>query len=96
MDLLYQLQMLLPLAIKWAAEHSEKIQNEGISLTPEQIEIAKQVGVTSPEKVKIVEVDKIPFPENKKLSEAATQIGFLKRSNERPYARSLNIHLQWS
>ena len=77
MDLLYQLQTLLPLAIKWAEEHSEKIQNEGITLTSEQIEIAKQVGVTIPEKVKLLEVSKIPFPENEKLSEAAKQIGFL-------------------
>ncbi|MGB1799611.1 MAG: hypothetical protein ACPHLK_02140 [Gammaproteobacteria bacterium] len=77
MDLLYQLQNLLPLAIKWAEDHSEKIQSEGIALTPEQIEIAKQVGVKQAEKVKILEVDKIPFPENEQLSQAATQIGFL-------------------
>jgi hypothetical protein len=77
MDLLYQLQTLLPMAIKWAEEHSEKIQNEGIPLTPEQIELAKQVGVTYPENVKILEVAKIPIPENEMLSEAAEQIGFL-------------------
>ena len=77
MDLLYQLQTLLPMAIKWAEENSEKIQSEGIPLTEEQIEIAKQVGVTSPEKVKVLEVPKIPIPKNEKLSEAATQIGFL-------------------
>jgi hypothetical protein len=77
MDLLYQLQTLLPLAIKWAEEHSEKIQNEGVALTPEQIELAKQVAVANPEKVRILEVDKIPFPENEQLSEAAEQIGFL-------------------
>ena len=77
MDLLYELQNLLLLAIKWAEEHSEKIQNEGIALTQEQIEIAKQVGVSQPKKVKVLEVNKIPFPENEKLSSAATQIGFL-------------------
>ncbi len=77
MDLLYQLQTLLPLAIKWAEQHSERIQNEGCSLTPEQIEIAKQVGVTNTKKIKILEVAKIPIPENENLSEAATQIGFL-------------------
>jgi len=65
------------MAIKWAEENSEKIQNEGTLLTAEQIEIAKQVGVTNPEKVKILEVAKIPIPDNEKLSEAATQTGFL-------------------
>jgi hypothetical protein len=77
MDLLYQLQILLPLAIKWAEEHREIIQNEGAPLSAKQMEFAKQAGVTSPEKVKILEVPKIPIPENEKLSEAATQIGFL-------------------
>ena len=80
MDLLYQLQTQLPLAIKWAEEHSELIQQQGISLTLEQTEIAKQVGVKNPEKVKILKVDKIPFPENEQLSEAATQIGFLSEA----------------
>lgn len=80
MDLLYQLQTLLPMAIKWAEEHSEKIQNEGVSLTTEQIEIAKQVGVTNPEKVKLIEVEKIPFPENEQLNEATRQIGFLSET----------------
>jgi hypothetical protein len=76
-DLLYQLQNLLPLAIKWAEKHSDKIQIEGVPLTAEQIEVAKQVGVTNPEKIKILEVPKIPIPENEKLGKAATQIGFL-------------------
>ena len=80
MDLLYELQNLLPLAIKWAEEHSVKVQNEGTPLTEEQTEIAKQVSVKYPEKVKILEVDKIPFPEHEKLSEAAQQIGFLSEA----------------
>jgi len=77
MDLLYQLQTLLPMAIKWAEEHSEKIQNEGVLLSPEQVEIALQVGVSKPEKVRILEVTKVPIPENENLSAAAKQIGFL-------------------
>jgi hypothetical protein len=80
MDLLYQLQELLPLALKWAEEHSEIIQNEGISLTTDQIKIASQVGVLKPEQIKILEIPKIPFPDNKQLSEAASQIGFLSES----------------
>lgn len=77
MDLLYQLEILLPQAIKWAEDHNKIIQNQGISLTEEQVEIAKQVSVKHPEKIKILEVDKFPFPENEQLSQAATQIGFL-------------------
>ena len=29
MDLLYKLQTLLPMALQWAKEHSEKVQKEG-------------------------------------------------------------------
>jgi hypothetical protein len=80
MDLIYELQTLLPMAIQWAEEHSEKIQNEGTPLTTKQIEIAKQVGVTNPEKVKILEVSKLPFPTDPKLNQAASQIGFLSET----------------
>jgi hypothetical protein len=65
------------MAIKWAEEHSEKIQSEGTSLTKEQVKIAKQVGVTNTDKIRILEVNKVPIPENESLSAAATQIGFL-------------------
>jgi len=77
MDLFYELQTLLPMAIKWAEENSEKIQKEGIPLTAEQIEIAKQVSVSEPEKVRILEVPKLPLPTDSKLSVVAIKIGFL-------------------
>lgn len=77
MDLFYELQTLLPMAIHWAEEHSEKIQDEGIPLTTKQIEIAKQVGVKHPDRVRIQEIDKLPLPTDSKLNEAATQTGFL-------------------
>jgi hypothetical protein len=77
MDLLYKLQSLLPLAIKWAEDHSQIIQSEGIPLMSEQIEIAKQVGVTNPDKVRILEVNEVPFPKHEELNEASRQIGFL-------------------
>ncbi len=80
MELLYQLQSLLPLAIKWAEHHSESIQENGFCLTTEQIEIAKKVGVKYPQKVKLQEVDSIPFPEDEQLRKAAEQIGFLSSS----------------
>ena len=76
MDLFYELPILLPMAIKWAEEHSEKIQKEGHPLNAEQIEIAKKVGVTNPEKVKVLEVPEFPIPTDPKLNKAATQIGF--------------------
>ena len=80
MDLHYELQSLLPMAIKWAEEHSEKIHKEGIPLSVKQIDIAKKVGVNNPEKVRILEVSVLPLPTDPKLNEAATQIGFLSET----------------
>ena len=80
MDLLYELDLLLPKAIKWAEEHSNKIQQEGTPLSAEQIKIAKHVGVSKPEEVKLLEVTAIPIPADPKLDEAAKQIGFLNDS----------------
>jgi len=76
-DLFYELQTLLPMAIKWAEENSDKIQKEGVPLNSEQIKIAKKVGVTNSEKVKVLEVPDLPLPTDPKLNEAAIQTGFL-------------------
>jgi len=48
MDLIYDFQTLLPKISKWAEEHSEKIQKEGLPLTKEQHAIAIKVGVSKP------------------------------------------------
>ena len=77
MDLLYELQTLLPLAIKWAEEHSALIQQDGVALSAEQLDIAAKVGVSNPEKVRLLEVAALPLPEDPKLNEAALQTGFL-------------------
>ncbi len=77
MDLLNEFQTLLPKAIEWAQEHSELIQQNGKPLTNEQIQIANKVNVSSPEKVKLLEVTQIPIPSDEKLKEAAELTGFL-------------------
>ena len=69
--------MILENIIKWAEEHSEKIQEEGHSLNPSQTEIALKVGVSSPENVRILTVKELPLPEDPKLNEAAVQTGYL-------------------
>ena len=80
MDLLYELQSLLPKAIKWAEQHSQLIQEQGIALSEDQIRIAKQVDVSRPEQVRLLEVETIPLPNDEKLKEASNQIGFLQES----------------
>jgi len=79
MDLIYDFQTLLPKIIKWAEDHSEKIQKEGLPLTKEQHAIAIKVGVSKPEKVRIQTLNEIPFPADTRLNEAAIQTGFLSQ-----------------
>ena len=79
MDLLYEMQTLLPKAIQWAERESNKIQQTGTPLTDEQMELARKVGVSSPEKVKVQLVSEFPFPDDVKLAEAARQTGFLQQ-----------------
>ena len=56
---------------------SDIIQKQGVALTNRQIDIARRVGVTKPESVRILEVQNIPFPENENLNKAAKETGFL-------------------
>lgn len=79
MDLIYDFQTLLPKIIKWAEDHSEKIQKEGLQLTKEQHAIAIKAGVSNPEKVRIQTVNEFPFPVDTRLNEAAIQTGFLSQ-----------------
>jgi hypothetical protein len=67
---------LLPLAIQWAKTQELLILEHGTALSSRQIEDARRVGVRNAGRVRLLLVDRIPFPENQELAEAArrTQI----------------------
>lgn len=46
----------------WATEVDKKAKTKGELLTKSEIALAKEIEVSSPEKVRIVKVDSIPFP----------------------------------
>lgn len=77
MDLASNLPLILPLATEWANERSAEIQLRGNALNNQGIELAKKVGVSCPEKVKIMEVPLLPMPINPILKEAALSTGLL-------------------
>lgn len=58
---------LTRLVISWIIELEEKIRAEGMSLSETEILDARAVGVKSPEKIRILKVDSIPFPKSRKL-----------------------------
>lgn len=79
MDLLEE---LLPLACEWAEKQLENILQNGISLTDSQLQDARLIPVTSPEKVRLLKVDQIPWPDNPMLLAFGQQAGFFTDDTE--------------
>ncbi len=51
---------LLPLAAWWVAFHERRILRHGVPLSPEGLGDAALMGVAHPEKIRLMEVDRIP------------------------------------
>ena len=68
---------LAPLAIEWAERVSREAALAGTPLNTDGANLARHVGVTTPEVVRIAVEDQLPFPEHPALQEAATQTGLL-------------------
>src|SRR2546428_5329832 len=74
--LLDRFETLLPLAAKWASEQEQCILREGVPLSEEEIADAKAVGVKEPDRVRLLQVDAIPFPSHPMLKVARAAINF--------------------
>lgn len=70
MDILSQFTEILPLAIKWAEVKERDIIEEGIPLSKQQLIDAVHVGVSYPERIRILIVTKIRPPEHPLLKQA--------------------------
>jgi hypothetical protein len=71
------LPVLLPRAIAWAEERSSEILSEGNALSDEGLEIARTVGVSRPERIRISSVPELPLPDDPDLRYAALKTGLL-------------------
>jgi hypothetical protein len=76
-DLAPLLPTILPLAVQWAEKQSAEIQRSGVGLSPADMELARCVGVSSPEKVRVMESPSIELPENFIVREASITAGLL-------------------
>jgi hypothetical protein len=76
-DLRQALPALLPAAIAWAEARADKAAGVGSALTAAEQEIARQVGVSQPARVRIEIVDDLPLPEDPALRAAALAAGLL-------------------
>lgn len=76
-DLVAQLDNILPLASEWAESHEAEILQRGKPLSPQLLSDAKAAGVVHPDRVRILVVPSIPSPDHPLLRAACIQTGFL-------------------
>lgn len=76
-DLASALPAHLPAAIEWAEQREIEIINSGRPLSESEISLARKVGVSLPEKVRITFVDRLPLPEDPNLRQVALSAGLL-------------------
>ena len=75
-----QFEILLPLACAWAAEQESAILQSGVTLTESLLADAGRVGVTQPERVRLLRVAQIPLPPHPGLAAAAIATGLISAS----------------
>jgi hypothetical protein len=66
-----KIEVLSPLAYRWAKSQEEFILKFGVPLARRQLADAQLAGVQDPARVRVLVVDRIPLPENQELAEAA-------------------------
>jgi hypothetical protein len=66
-----QFELLLPLAYEWAAEQEQHILANGEALSEAQLHDARRVGVSHPERVRLLYVPEILPPAHPMLRQAA-------------------------
>jgi hypothetical protein len=76
-DLRAELPGLIPHAIQWAEATAEYAATSGRVLDAGEQALARRVGVTQPEKIRLLAVDQMPYPEHPLLQVAAMATDFL-------------------
>jgi len=75
--ILSQFDRLLPLAVSWVGKQERRMLRIGVPLNEQELADAKTIGVAEPERVRLVQLDRVPFPTDPLLKAAATAIQFL-------------------
>jgi hypothetical protein len=68
---------LIPKASIWVEEQEAFILANGIPLTEKQLSIASKIGIKNIDKIRLLQVELIPEPEDSILNEASKVIGFI-------------------
>ena len=76
-DLAAALPLLIPKAVAWAQARETQILNQGTTLTDRELDMARRVGVTHPERIRLSFIDELPLPDDPLLRDAALHTGLL-------------------
>src|SRR5271154_5563065 len=74
-SLLSSLPLILPIVHVWAEKQEVLILQKGKPLTEPQSADARRAGVTYPEKIRVLRVEKLPQPDSEDLMFLARQMG---------------------
>jgi len=72
----FLVKAVVPIACWWAGYHEERILRAGVALTAGQVEIAKRIGISQPDRVRLLAVKTIP-PTNRLLRMLGSKLGFV-------------------
>lgn len=75
MNPLFLLPLSTPVVVAWAAWQARRIARHGSPLSPTEREVAASVGVVEPERIRVLQVDRIPFPGGGLLERLALRWG---------------------
>ena len=76
-DLAGVFEQILPDAIAWVKAKSELGLATGRPLSPDELADARRVGVSAPEKIRVIVAQTLPLPDDADLREAALSTGLL-------------------
>jgi hypothetical protein len=81
-----QFERLLPLACEWATTQEQRILATGEALSNTMLASARLIGVSAPERVRLLYVPEIPIPDDPALRAAVEETHFLS-----PLTRGLTL-----
>jgi hypothetical protein len=72
-----QFDRLLPLAANWVQRQEKRMLRIGVPLSDQELADARAIGVAEPDRVRLLQLDCVPFPTDAMLKAAAAAIQFL-------------------
>jgi hypothetical protein len=72
-----QFDFLLPLAASWVQRQERRMLRIGVPLSDQEMADARAIGVAQPDRVRLLQLDRVPFPKDPMLKAAASAIQFL-------------------